>query len=166
MCSKSINDQMDDLYKIVSNLDPDAQPSPENYIEVIEAPLLLTKPLTTKSNNPPLRKTRLLPLNKPPNFFQRTFSFVGKTRRGYYFSNTLCLLFLSTIVIGFVHERELNEDWGMIILALAAWSLVATTVKRWRDTGHSMWWILTLIIPYISVVTMFFLVFAPSRDKP
>lgn len=171
MCPKSVNDEMEDLYRLVTTkLDPEAPPSVDSYIEEIETspPKKQSPPRTPtkKATKQTPLKPALPPPAKPPNFFQRTFSFSDTTKRGYYFWNTLVLAILSVVVIALVDERELDEGWGILLLALAAWSFVANTIKRWRDTGYNMWWLITLFIPYVSFVTTLFVFFAPSKDDP
>lgn len=171
MCPKSVNDEMANLYELVTTkLDPEAPPSDDSYIEEIEAspPKKRSPPRTPikKAVKPTPLKPASPPPAKPPNVLQRTFSFSDTTKRGYYFWNTLVLAIVSVVVIVLVDEREIDEGWGILLLALAAWSFAATTIKRWRDTGYNMWWLITLLIPYVSLVTILFVFFAPSKDDP
>ena len=157
MCSKKIEKEILDLHELVSNLNAH-EGTDDGYIEIIEA----TTPIhtTPKPSKPRSLKPALTPPTKPQNVFQRTFAFTGETKRGYYFWNTLCLFILSIVVVALVGEGVLDDGWGILVLALAAWSLLATTVKRWRDTGYSMWWLITLLVPVLVVF------FSPSKHDP
>jgi uncharacterized membrane protein YhaH (DUF805 family) len=55
--------------------------------------------------------------------------------------------------------------WGMffLLLAGAAWVELGGVVCRFRDTGKSPWWAVTLFIPIINVGTAVYLVFKPGR---
>lgn len=158
MSSKSVEKEINDLHALVSNFDPN-ESTGDGYVEIAEAPKpKISAPKPAKPAQPP--PTRL------PNFFERTFSFYGGTNRSYFFWNSLILLVLSGGVIGLIDADEMAEGWGILALALMVWSLLATSAKRWRDTGYNMWWLLTLLIPYVSLITILFLLFAPTKRGP
>jgi len=163
MCSKKTEREINDLYGLVSNLDP-SESSDDGYFEIVEARAPeVSAPKPGKTT--PL-KPALAPPTKAPNILERTFSFNGVTDRSYYFWNTLILLVLSGVMFGLVNAGEMAEGWGVLGFGLAVWSLLATTAKRWRDTGYNMWWLITLLIPYVSLVMMLFVLFAPSKRGP
>lgn len=160
MCSKKIEKEINDLHALVSNLDP-TESTDDGYIEIVEASAPKTP--APRLVQPTILKPGLPPPARAPNILERTFSFSGVTNRSYYFWNTLILLALLGVVIGLVDAGEMNEGWGILAIGMAAWSLLATTVKRWRNTGYNMWWLITLLIPYVSLVMILFLLFSPSK---
>lgn len=162
MCSKKLETDINTLLNIVNEFDPDAPPSADGFIEVVEpGPLGPDSPETETIilPNPPLSAPA-------PNFIQRTFSFVGTLPPAYFAINTFALIALSVIIITMIDQRALDEGWGMLLLALTAWSFIATLTKRWRDTGYKMEWLITLIIPYVNLVTATFVLFAPTKKGP
>ena len=164
MCSKKIEKEINDLHALVSNLDPNEN-CDDGYIEIVEVPTQNDSTPTPVKAPAPLKPAQPPP-TKSPNIFERTFSFNGVTDRGYFFWSSLLLLIASAVVLGLVDAGEMAEGWGMLALGIAAWSLVANTAKRWRDTGYNMWWLTTLLIPYVNLITMLFLLFAPSKRSP
>ncbi|MCA9091532.1 MAG: DUF805 domain-containing protein [Planctomycetaceae bacterium] len=168
MCSKKIEKEINDLHALVSNLDPNEN-GDDGYIEIVEVPApnaSTPKPTPTPVKAPAHLKPALPPPTKSPNIFERTFSFNGATDRRYFFWNSLVLLIASAVVLGLVDAGEMAEGWGVLALGIAAWSLVVNTAKRWRDTGYNMWWLTTLLIPYVNLITILFVLFAPSKRSP
>lgn len=164
MCSKKIEKEINDLYALVSNLDTNGN-GDDGYIEIVEIPTPNPLPLTPVKAPTPLKPV-LPPPTKSENIFERTFSFNGVTDRSYFYWSSLLLLIASAVVIGLVGAGEMAEGWGMLALGMAAWSLLANTTKRWRDTGYNMWWLTTLLIPYVNLITILFVLFAPSKRSP
>lgn len=165
MCSKKLEQDINKLLDIVNEFDPDAAPSVDGIIEVVEAaPANPKPPIPPKPR--PLLPPKPPPPGPPPNFLQRSFSFVGTLPRAYFAKNTAALLVLSGVVITMIDERVLDEGWGLLLLALAFWAFAATLVKRWRDTGYDLRWLLTLIVPYAGLVTAAFVLFAPTKKGP
>lgn len=158
MCSKKLDQEISELHALVIKLDPDAPGSTDGFIEVVEAAPSPPPPKPPTNPKPP-------PV-PPPNFLQRSFSFVGTLSREYFAKSTIALLVFAGIVILMVGERTLDEGWGILLLGLTAWSFVATLIKRWRDTGNDLWWLLTLLIPYVNLVTSAFILFAPTKKGP
>lgn len=178
MCAKNLNEEMEKLHALVSKLDPNSKPSDDSYIEEVETTPPAPKP-KPKTSRPKPATTPPKPMPRPatthassppptqqPNILQRTFSFEGTVDRNFFFGNTLVLAVLAAIVINLVDTGELHEGWGIFLLALSAWSLVATTAKRWRDTGYNMLWLWTLAIPYANLLTLVFLFLSPSKKNP
>lgn len=163
MCSSKIEKEINDLYALVSKLDPNGS-TDHGYIEIVEASAPKTP--APKPAPPITLKPALPPPARAPNIMEMAFSFSGFTYRSYYFWNTLMMLALAGLVIGFVDAGGMAKGWGMLVLGIAAWSLLANTAKRWRDTGYNMWWLITLLMPYVSLVTIFCLLFLPSKRAP
>lgn len=164
MCSKKIEKEINDLYALVSNLDPN-ESNDDSYIEIVEVPTPNVPAPTIGEPSTPFKPALPLP-TKSANIFERTFSFNGVTDRNYFFWSALLLLIASAVVIGLVDANEIAEGWGMLALGMAAWSLLANTTKRWRDTGYNMWWLATLLIPYVNLITIVFVLFAPPKRSP
>jgi hypothetical protein len=160
MSSKSVEKEINDLHALVSNFDPN-ESSGDGYVEIIEAPIPKSKVSAPKPVKPVLP-----PPTKLPNILERTFSFNGVTNRSYFFWNTIIFLVLSAGVISLIDADEMNVRWGILALGMMVWSLLANLAKRWRDTGYNMRWLLTLLIPYANLVTILFLLFAPSKRGP
>ena len=51
-----------------------------------------------------------------------------------------------------------------LLLVPACWISLASQVKRMRDTGHSPWWILLGLIPYVAIVLFLYQLFMPSKQ--
>lgn len=171
MCAKNLNEEMEELHALVSKLDPNSKPSDDSYIEEVETnpPAPKPEPAATPPKPQPCPATTHASPNPPtqqPNILKRTFSFDGTVDRKFFFGNTLVLAVLAAIVIILVDTGDLPEGWGIFLLALSAWSLVATTAKRWRDTGCNMLWLWTLAIPYANLLTLVFLFLSPSKKNP
>lgn len=138
MSSKKFEKEIDDLHALVSNLSPQSNAG-DGYIEIVEP----TKPSTSKGNKStkPIIPPRRPPMPPAPNFFQRTFSFVGTMSRGYFAKTFVVLAVASLVVLGMLEERSIEEGWGMLLLGVFGLGLLAGLVKRWRDTGYNMWWL-------------------------
>ena len=55
---------------------------------------------------------------------------------------------------------------ALVVLVAVLWYQVATTVKRIRDTGNNVWWILTLFIPFVALIaTIAFGVIATASEE-
>jgi len=86
--------------------------------------------------------------------------------RGYFAKTFLVLAIASLVVLGMLEERTIEEGWGMLLLGVTGWAFLAALIKRWRDTGYNMWWLVTLFVPYLQMVTALFVFFAPSKGTP
>ena len=83
---------------------------------------------------------------------KKYFNFNGTTKRQEYWAVyviSMVALILSIIV------TELGALGAVIALAMivaALWAVIATTVRRLRDAGLSLWWVLATLVPYIGTV--------------
>lgn len=179
MCPNNVNDDINKLYEKVAKLNPDSPLSDHSYIESIEE---ATE--TSPNESAILRATRITPTQSPaakvvtppaparppptppPNLFYRMFSFYGEMRRGEFFWNAIRLAIISIVVIALIEEREIDNEWIIPTFILVAWSQLATIFKRWRNIGRSMWWLVTLLIPYVCFIMLLFLFFMPSKRGP
>lgn len=48
-----------------------------------------------------------------------------------------------------------------IIVLIEAMSI---SVRRWHDTNHTAWYALLSFIPYVNLIALLILLFAPSKD--
>jgi uncharacterized membrane protein YhaH (DUF805 family) len=57
---------------------------------------------------------------------------------------------------------------GLTLIAvsvfLSCWVLWAVSAKRVRDTGVTVWWVLTLLVPPLNLATFVFLLLVPSNE--
>jgi uncharacterized membrane protein YhaH (DUF805 family) len=51
---------------------------------------------------------------------------------------------------------ETAPVFSLVVMVAVAWYVLATTARRIRDSGYSLWWMLGLLVPVIStfVVTV------------
>lgn len=81
------------------------------------------------------------------------FNFNGVAKRQEYWA--VIVLSILAIIVGSVALLDLSGLGTLVALAIfvaTIWAILATTVRRLRDAGLSIWWILTLFIPYVSFV--------------
>lgn len=97
--------------------------------------------------------------------------FSGRARRSEYWYFTLAnvLLVVGVLVIGGLAIALFGEDiggviFGLLYLLVILYSLavaipsIAVTVRRLHDTNRSGWWYLISLIPFGSLVLLYFLV--------
>jgi uncharacterized membrane protein YhaH (DUF805 family) len=81
------------------------------------------------------------------------FNFNGTAKRQEYWA--VLVLSIVGIAIGFVVLEGSGGLGALIALILfvgTLWAVLAVTVKRLRDAGLSVWWILAILVPYIGTV--------------
>jgi uncharacterized membrane protein YhaH (DUF805 family) len=133
MRSTNIEDEINALHALVSSLDT-SESIDEGYIEIVEAP--------------------------SQSILERLFSFNGVAKLRYYFLHTLLSV---GILIGVFNMGGLENAWGVPVMAIAAWSLLANAVKRTRDIGADPRGIgCLLFVPILNLVILFALLVLPS----
>ena len=96
------------------------------------------------------------------------FSFEGRIPRSTYWLTIIPLYligFTISIVFALLISNGASEDiqWLKVIYIIpAAWIVFAAYAKRWRDLGQSGWLALTLLIPFINILIILYLGFAPG----
>jgi uncharacterized membrane protein YhaH (DUF805 family) len=45
---------------------------------------------------------------------------------------------------------ETAPVFSLVVMVAVAWYVLATTARRIRDSGYSLWWALALLVPVIS----------------
>ncbi len=177
MASNKLENEINDLYALTSRLSAQ-NCKDEGYIEIVDpvpkhsindinsAPPIA--PLVTPQQHPaaplvdpPRRPSASIP---SPGFLSLTFSFVGTMTRSYFAGTLFFLIFASLLINGLIEERQINEGLAVVTIVALIWIFFAALIKRWRETGQSMWWLLTLLLPYAQYATMLFAIFAPPKD--
>lgn len=77
------------------------------------------------------------------------FSFEGRATRSEYWAMILIAMVGGVVGMMFLEAAPLV---ALVVLVAVLWYQVATTVKRIRDTGNNVWWILTLFIPFVALI--------------
>jgi uncharacterized membrane protein YhaH (DUF805 family) len=92
------------------------------------------------------------------------FDFNGTAKRQEYWA--VYLLSVLALAVGTVIVEgagALGALIALIILVGALWALLATTVRRLRDAGLNMWWVIVILVPYISFIAT--IVFGVVKSK-
>lgn len=94
------------------------------------------------------------------------FSFNGNAKRSEYWAVVI------GSIVGLVVVMMLlaSESAFMLLVCLGLsiailWSLVATTVRRLRDAGLPVAWIIAIFIPYVSFVATIVFGFLASKEQ-
>lgn len=107
--------------------------------------------------------TRLSPL----------FSFQGSSGRKSFLLTQIgvgLFLGLSVIVYAWLADSrsKASQNFGVAVILLAMmlsiWVLAAVSARRTRDSGVSVWWVLTLLIPPINLAATVFLFVVPTNE--
>jgi len=81
------------------------------------------------------------------------FNFDGTAKRQEYWG-----VIIVGIIVAVIGMAALEGSGGLgalvalVLLVGVLWAVIAVTVKRLRDAGLSVWWILATLIPYIGTV--------------
>ena len=81
------------------------------------------------------------------------FNFNGVAKRQEYWA--VVIISILAMVIGFVALEDpstIAVVFGLVTLVATIWAILATTVRRLRDAGLNVWWILVTLIPYVGTV--------------
>jgi uncharacterized membrane protein YhaH (DUF805 family) len=81
------------------------------------------------------------------------FNFNGTAKRQEYWA--VIILSIVAMAVGFVVLEGSGGLGALIALVLfvgTLWAVLAVTVKRLRDAGLSVWWILAILVPYVGTV--------------
>ena len=84
---------------------------------------------------------------------QQYFSFNGTAKRQEYWA--VLIISIITTIVGLALVEGGSAVSALVALVLligTLWVLLATTVRRLRDAGLNVWWILLIFVPYISFV--------------
>ena len=95
---------------------------------------------------------------------QKYFNFNGTAKRQEYWA--VVLLSILALLVGTVIVEGGSALAGLvalIILVGALWVLLATTARRLRDAGLNMFWIILIVVPYVSLIAT--IVFGVVKSK-
>jgi uncharacterized membrane protein YhaH (DUF805 family) len=84
---------------------------------------------------------------------QQYFNFSGTAKRQEYWA--VLIISIMTTIVGLALVEGGSAVAALVALVLLVgtlWVLLATTVRRLRDAGLNVWWILLIFVPYISLV--------------
>jgi len=81
----------------------------------------------------------------------------GRTRRLEYVA---CLIVAAVVCIALLLPLGF-APWAILAAIFVCW---IPAVRRLHDTGHSGWWSLALVVPYLNVAAVVYLFVAPSRN--
>lgn len=84
---------------------------------------------------------------------QQYFNFSGTAKRQEYWA--VLIISIITTIVGLALVEGGSAVAALVALVLLVgtlWVLLATTVRRLRDAGLNVWWILLIFVPYISFV--------------
>jgi len=99
------------------------------------------------------------------DFLSMLFSFKGRIGRKEYF---IYGIVIPLILIGlglFIREKMENNTPFLVLLVTALIIQIATSIKRGRDRSENIiLLVILLFIPYISLLVMLYLLFAPSKE--
>jgi len=154
MCSNSskIENEINDLVALVKQLQPDSI-TKEGFVEVEE------------KISAPVSQPQSIYSEPTQNAFQRIFSFSGTTKRLKFAKGLLAKIIITSILVYIDRIRLLQPEWVLILSGMICWSLFSSLIKRWRDTGYKLRWLATLVVPYVQIITMLFVFFAPSKRQ-
>ena len=92
---------------------------------------------------------------------EKYFKFEGTSTRSEYWA--MQLLAGIAFLMGFLLMASEVIVLGFLLFFAACWYNLATTVRRIRDSGNNVWWILVYALPYISFIAL--LVFGILETK-
>ena len=105
------------------------------------------------------------------NIKEKFFSFKGRLNRKPYLLRLTLVFFIECVdwaVLAYLNEIPANQlnnlGISIIIVLLFLWivccvSTFALDIRRFHDTDHSGWWVLTLFIPIVQIYGMYLLAF-------
>jgi uncharacterized membrane protein YhaH (DUF805 family) len=83
----------------------------------------------------------------------------------------LLLLIISTIAGTIIRhaassiDQHVNLVVSLLLVAFLIWSWVAIAAQRFHDLGASGWWALLSLIPFVSLIILLLLIFAPGQKQ-
>ena len=88
------------------------------------------------------------------------FTFEGVAKRQEYWAMIILSVVLSIVVLVMAQSQPVL----LLLLVGVLWYNLATTVRRIRDTGMSMWWLVAFFVPYLNTVVGIVFGFIKSAD--
>jgi len=98
--------------------------------------------------------------------WKRAFDYKGRMKRAEFWSFFSASIALAAVLfIGLIAIHE-NLLWvGFIYFSAFMVPYFSAIVRRIRDTGQPLWWLLVSLVPYIGGLVLYVLLFMPSADK-
>lgn len=97
---------------------------------------------------------------------QQYFSFNGTAKRQEYWAVLIISILLLVVGLALVEGGSAVAALvALVLLVGALWVLFATTVRRLRDAGLNVWWILLIFVPYVSLVAHIVFGVIGSKDN-
>lgn len=101
------------------------------------------------------------------------FSFQGAASRKQFLLTQVASGFLLGIILGI--GGSMYESWSNLLQLLGiflivgaicgeCWIIGAVSAKRTRDTGITVWWVLTLLVPPLNFAMLVFLLLVPTNE--
>lgn len=84
---------------------------------------------------------------------QKYFNFEGTSTRSEFWA--MQLIAGLVLFMAFIMLAAEAIVLGLPLMFAACWYNLATTVRRIRDSGNNVWWILVYAVPYISFIALF-----------
>ena len=95
------------------------------------------------------------------------FNFNGTAKRQEFWA--VHIIAVVVMLVGFAlleGAGALSALIALILFVATLWIVLAVTVKRLRDAGLSVWWILTILVPYVgTIATIVFGVIGSKENK-
>ncbi|MFN3607017.1 MAG: DUF805 domain-containing protein [Cypionkella sp.] len=108
-----------------------------------------------------------------PNFqtLHSVFLFTGNLKRkAFLFTqllNAICMILGFIVTAGMMnpYDNQLSTILlYIVVLVVGLWISWAACVKRTRDTGVNVWWVLALLVPPLNLAAMVFLLLVPTDE--
>ena len=100
------------------------------------------------------------------NGWKRAFDYKGRMKRAEFWTFALLSIGLGIILmfgLMAVHDALRYVVVAYIFSFVVAY--VSAIVRRVRDTGKPLWWLLVALVPYIGRYVVWVLLFMPSADE-
>lgn len=95
------------------------------------------------------------------------FNFSGTAKRQEFWA--VHVIAVLAVIIGFVVLEGSGGLGALVALGIfiaTLWAVLAVSVKRLRDAGLNVWWMLILLVPYVGTVATIVFGCIGSVEKP
>lgn len=80
------------------------------------------------------------------------FDFNGTSKRQEYWAVYIVAILTTMLGFALLEGGTVGALLGLAVMIGSLWALLATTVRRLRDAGLNVWWILVTFVPYVGFV--------------
>jgi len=99
--------------------------------------------------------------------YKKYFSFNGVATRSEYWACMAIVIIGTIAMIVLIASESAILILSALVLAIALiWYNIATSVRRVRDTGLPILWIIAFFLPYVAIIALFVFGFLPSAIPP